>query len=72
MRYGKAPPTPWYFSVPQGYPGAGIAMTPGTPFHPNGTMRLGATPSAGFGLAVAVTGGIVLATLFTVLITQKG
>lgn len=72
MRYGKAPASPWYFTMPQGYPGQGIYATP-HPSFPSQTVRLGAAGStAGFGLAVAVTGGIILATLFTVLVTQKG
>jgi hypothetical protein len=55
--------------MPQGYPGPGIYATP-HPTHPNMTMRLGATPASnvGFGLAVAVTAGIVLATIFTVMV----
>jgi hypothetical protein len=72
MRYGKAPPSPWYFSLPQGYPGAGIYQTPGAPYHPSGTVRLGGVGSnTGFGLAMAVTAGILLAAGFTVLVSQK-
>ena len=68
MRAGKAPPSPWYFSIPQGYPGPGIVSAPGMPYHGGATVRLGATPSPGFTLAVAVTAGIALATMFTLLV----
>lgn len=67
MRAGKAPPSPWYFSIPQGY--NGVVPTPSMPYHGGATVRLGATtPSPGFTLAVAVTAGILLATAFTVLV----
>jgi hypothetical protein len=67
MRYGKAPPSPWYFTLPQGYPGQGIYATP-HPSFPSQTVHLGATPNPGFALALAVGAGILMASLFTVMV----